>query len=154
MAGLQCFNEQDRRIKNTEYDEITSEEGKDAVITGLFKEHFEQNLTGSDEDLVDVLVNLGKKNRIVNIDINEGLNVSNVGVKFPKIVPLKSDQNKNVLINNWSASEKKFRGYRFLYLRWSFKTIFCSKTVFNQSKKILSEAQIKVLDKGLDFAPI
>ena len=62
MAGLQCFNEQDRRIKNTEYDEITSEEGKDAVITGLFKEHFEQNLTGSDEDLVDVLVDLGKKN--------------------------------------------------------------------------------------------
>ena len=35
------------------------------------------NLTRSDEDLVDILVDLGKKNSILNIDINEVLNVSN-----------------------------------------------------------------------------
>ena len=56
MTGLQNFNEQEPRIKNTECEEITSEEGKDAVITGLFRENFERNLTRSDEDLVDVLV--------------------------------------------------------------------------------------------------
>ena len=31
---------------------------------------------------------------------------------------------------------------------------FCSKTVFNLSKKILTKTEIKVLEKGLDFAPI
>ena len=31
---------------------------------------------------------------------------------------------------------------------------FCSDTVFNLSKKVLSDAEIKVLEKGLDYAPI
>ena len=31
---------------------------------------------------------------------------------------------------------------------------FCSDTVFNLSSRILSENEIKVLEKGLDFAPI
>ena len=31
---------------------------------------------------------------------------------------------------------------------------FCSNTVFNLSKKILSKTKIEVLGKGLDFAPI
>ena len=31
---------------------------------------------------------------------------------------------------------------------------FCLDTVFNLSKKVLSETQIKVMEKGLDFAPI
>ena len=31
---------------------------------------------------------------------------------------------------------------------------FCSDTVFNLSKRVLSEHEIKVLEKGLDFAPI
>ena len=30
----------------------------------------------------------------------------------------------------------------------------CSKTVFNLSHKILTETKIKVLQKGLDFAPV
>ena len=52
MTGLQNFNEQEPRIKNTECEEITSEEGNDAVITGLFREKLQQNLTRSDEDLL------------------------------------------------------------------------------------------------------
>ena len=56
MTGLQSFNEQEPIIENKECEEITSEEGKDAIITGLFREKFEQNLTRSDEDLVDILV--------------------------------------------------------------------------------------------------
>ena len=34
------------------------------------------------------------------------------------------------------------------------KRQFCSKTIFNLSHKVLSDAEIKVLEKGLDFAPI
>ena len=30
----------------------------------------------------------------------------------------------------------------------------CSKTVFNLSQRVLSEIEIQVLEKGLDFAPI
>ena len=31
---------------------------------------------------------------------------------------------------------------------------FCSKNVFNLSRKVLTDVKIKVLEKGLDFAPI
>ena len=31
---------------------------------------------------------------------------------------------------------------------------FCSDTVFNLSKKVLNETEIKALEKGFDFAPI
>ena len=31
---------------------------------------------------------------------------------------------------------------------------FCSDTAFNLSKKVLSDAEIKLLEKGLDYAPI
>ena len=34
------------------------------------------------------------------------------------------------------------------------KDYFCSTTVFNLSKKVLTETEIKVLEKGFDFAPI
>ena len=32
--------------------------------------------------------------------------------------------------------------------------VFCSKTVFNLSHKILTETEIKVLEKRLDFSPV
>ena len=60
MTGLQSFNKQEPRIKNSGYEEITSEEGEDAVITGLFRENFEKSLTRSDEDIADILVDLCK----------------------------------------------------------------------------------------------
>ena len=106
MTKLQSFNEREPRIKNTECEEIASEEGKGVVITGLFRENFEHNLTRSDEDLVDILVDLGKKNSMLNIDFNESLNVSNVGDKFPKLVPPETDQNKTAVFNDSSKSEK------------------------------------------------
>ena len=31
---------------------------------------------------------------------------------------------------------------------------FCSNTVFNLSRKILSDTEIEILEKGLDHAPI
>ena len=33
------------------------------------------------------------------------------------------------------------------------KSYFCSDTVFNLSSRVLSESEIKVLEKGLDFTP-
>ena len=38
--------------------------------------------------------------------------------------------------------------------RIAFKGYFCSYIVFNLSRKVLSEAEIKTLEKGLNFAPI
>ena len=32
--------------------------------------------------------------------------------------------------------------------------VFCSKTVFNLRHKIITETETKVLEKGLDFAPV
>ena len=32
--------------------------------------------------------------------------------------------------------------------------VFCSRTVFNLSHKILTEIEIKMLEKGLDFPPV
>ena len=79
MTGLQIFYEQEPRIENKDCKKKTSE-GKDKIIIGLFRKIFEQNLTRSDEDLVNNLVDLGKKNIVLNIDINEGLNVFDVDV--------------------------------------------------------------------------
>ena len=33
-------------------------------------------------------------------------------------------------------------------------SVFCSKEVFNFSQRVLSETEIQVLKKGLDFAPV
>ena len=72
MTGLQSFHEQEPRIENEECKEITSE-GKYTIIIGSLRENFEQSLTRIDEDLAYILVDLGKKNIVFNIDINEGL---------------------------------------------------------------------------------
>ena len=52
------------------------------------------------------MVDLGKKSRMLNIGINEGLNVSNVGDKFPKRILPEADKNKTAVLNDSSTSEK------------------------------------------------
>ena len=49
-------------------------------------------------------------------------------------------QNKNISAK--VSSEGRISGY------------FCSDTVFNLSHRLLTETEIKVLEKGLDYAPI
>ena len=56
MTGLQSFSHKESRIDNNEYEEITSQEGKDVFITGSLKENVDQNLPGSDDDLVDIFL--------------------------------------------------------------------------------------------------
>ena len=75
----------------------------------MFTENFEQDLTRSDEDLLDILVDLGKENSVLNVGINEGLTVSTVGDKFPKVVLPETDQNKTAVFNDSSMSEKNQR---------------------------------------------
>ena len=70
----------------------------------MFRAIFKQNLSRNNEDLVDILFNLSKKNSVLRIDINEGLNVSNVGDKFPtrkKLIP-----NNATVFNDSRTSEK------------------------------------------------
>ena len=55
---------------------------------------------------------------------------------------LEDVQNIDFTGHNNSTETSRLKGY------------FCSETVFNLSKKVLTEAEIKVLEKGLDYAPI
>ena len=58
---------------------------------------------------------------------------------------LEEFQNSNEIISSGSSydviPDKRLKGY------------FCSDTVFNLSGRVLSESEIKVLEKGLDFVP-
>ena len=51
-------------------------------------------------------------------------------------------QNIDFTAHNNSTETSRLKGY------------FCSETVFNLSKNVLTEAEIKVLEKGLDYGPI
>ena len=59
---------------------------------------------------------------------------------------LESIQNMNDSLNSRNqvseANEGRLSGY------------FCSETVFNLSRKILTDTEIKILEKGLDFARV
>ena len=44
--------------------------------------------------------------------------------------------------NSYTASESRLTGY------------FCLETIFDLSHRVLTDTEIKVLEKGLDFAPI
>ena len=57
---------------------------------------------------------------------------------------LKSNANGNFTCceHKFNTEDSRMKGY------------FCSDTVFNLSNKVLTEDEIKVLEKGLEFAPI
>ena len=80
--------------------------------------------------------------------------MSDVGDKLSKVVPPETDQNKTAVFNNSSMSESNSEAKDSITEIGRSKRYFCSKTVFNLSKKILTETGIRVLEKGLDFAPI
>ena len=105
MTGLQSFHDREVRIENEDCKEITSE-GKDTIIIGSLGGNFEQDLTRNYEDLVDILVDLGKKNIVFSIDINEGLNVSDVGDKCPNVFWPETDQNKTAAFKNFTMNQR------------------------------------------------
>ena len=55
------------------------------------------------------MVDLGKKNIVFNIDINEGFNVSDVGDKFSKVFWPEADQNKTAAFKDFTLPKKNQR---------------------------------------------
>ena len=91
-------------------------------------------LSANDEDLVNILANLGETE--INIShINENSNDMN-----------------NTELGGSIATDEPSTSRATLTDEGRLSGVFCSKTVFNLSHKILTEIEIKVLEKGLDFA--
>ena len=79
-------------------------------------------------------------------DVNMSSNVRLSSTQDMELLEILEElQNSNEIISSDSSCDvipdKRLKGY------------FCSDTVFNLSGRVLSESEIKVLEKGLDFAP-
>ena len=73
----------------------------------------------------------------------EGCDSMTFSTQDRELVSLSEDlQNIDFTGHNNSTETSRLKGY------------FCSESVFNLSKKVLTEAEIKVLEKGLEYAPI
>ena len=86
-------------------------------------------------------VNVDEDDNEVSKILNEFLNTSDEASVSP-------NEHRNMLDtfthqkNNVTTTDKRLYGY------------FCSETTFNLSNWVLTDTEIKVLEKGLDFAPI
>ena len=81
-----------------------------------------------------------------NYDVNTSSNIRLSSTQDMELLQISEElQNSNEIISSDSSSDvipdKRLKGY------------FCSDTVFNLSGRVLSESEIKVLEKGLGFAP-
>ena len=73
----------------------------------------------------------------------EGCDSMTFSTQDKELVSILEDlQNIDFTGHNNSTETSRLKGY------------FCSETVFNLSKKVLTEAEVKVFEKGLDYAPI
>ena len=117
------------------------QENLDNTQSRKTKKDLDRNSNESHEDLVNILIDLEP-----SVD-----GVSNLGIQFDTQVTNKvsdidlSNQQEfeqTPEVRNSVTEAKRLKGY------------FCSKSVFNLSKKVLTETEIRVLEKGLDFAPI
>ena len=98
-------------------------------------------LSANDEDLANILGNLGETE--INIfRVNENSNDMN------NTKPGGSSTTTSV------TTDEPFINRATLTDEGRLIGVFCSKTVFNLSYKILTETEIKILEKGLDFAPV
>ena len=98
-------------------------------------------MSANDEDLVKILLNLGETE--INItDINENSNDMS-GTELGGSSTSTSITTDEPSINRTTLTDER-----------RISEVFCSKTVFNLSHKILTETEIRVLEKGLDFAPV
>ena len=78
---------------------------------------------------------------LLNVDINEGLNVSTDQIRLVCSMILQCLKKKSEAKGS-VTEDSHLKGY------------FCSKIVFNLSINILTETEIGVLENGLDFALI
>ena len=77
-----------------------------------------------------------------NYDVNTSSEIRLSSIQDMELLEILEElQNSNEIISSDSSCNVIPKAY------------FCSDTVFNLSGRVLSESQIKVLEKGLDFAP-
>ena len=81
-----------------------------------------------------------------NYDVNTSSDIRLSSTQDMELLEILEElQNSNEIISSDSSCDvipdKRLKGY------------FCSDTVFNLSGRVLSESEIKVLEKGLEFAP-
>ena len=95
----------------------------------------------SEENLVNILINLEPS--------IEG--VSNFNIQFDTQV---TNTVSDIDLSNQEEFEQTPEIRNSVPEAQSLRDYFCSKSVFNLSKKVLTETEIRVLEKGLDFAPI
>ena len=104
----------------------------------------EQNIFSTqDKEFLSVLEEL--QNAHVSNNIDSTTRHPTACTPGENTVPLESDQNINT---------------SFAYPRYGvtsegrLERYFCSDTVFNLSRKVLTDTEIRILEKGLDSAPI
>ena len=77
--------------------------------------------------------------------------VSNLGIQFHTQV---TNKVSDIDLSNQQEFEQTPEIRDSVTEAKRLKGSFCSKSVFNLSKKVLTETEIRVLEKGLGFAPI
>ena len=122
-------------IISTNYSQLKNDSGFSLVEEDIF--------STQDKEFLSVLEELQSANVSNNIDTITRHPTACTAQE--KAVPLESRQNINTSFaypRYGVTSEGRLEGY------------FCSDTVFNLSRKVLTDTEIRILEKGLDFAPI
>ena len=114
-----------------------------------------QNLSNSDEKLVDILTNLEQSGSLFDSDIN--VVVRDFHLKNDSNNKFDREESCQANGSNLSENQECEQVSQFedsIAESSGLRDCFCSKTLFNPSKKVLNEREIKVLEKELEFAPI
>ena len=93
-------------------------------------------LSGSDEDLVSIVANLGETE----------INISHIN-------EIRNDMSSTKLGGSITTAEPSINRVTLID-KGRICGFYCFKTVFNLSHKILTETEVKVLKKRSDFAPV
>ena len=117
------------------------QENLDNTQSRKTKKDLDRNSNESHEDLVNILIDLEP-----SVD-----GVSNLGIQFDTQV---TNKVSDIDLSNQQEFEQTPEIRDSVAETKCLKGYFCSKSVFNLSKKVLTETEIRVLEKGLDFAPI
>ena len=117
------------------------QENLDNTQSRKTKKDLDRNSNESHEDLVNNLIDLEP-----SVD-----GVSNLGIQFDTQVTNKvSDKD----LSNQQDFEQTPEIRDSVTEAKCLKGCFCSKSIFNLSKNVPTETEIRILEKGLDFAPI
>ena len=117
------------------------QENLDNTQSRKTKKALDRNFNESDKDPVNILIDLEPSvEDVSNLDIHFDTQVTN---KVSGIDLSNQQEFEQISEIRDSITEAD-----------RLKEYFCSKSVFNLSKKVLTETAISVLERGLNFAPI